>query len=92
MPLYEYHCEANGQNVEVVHRMTERFETWGELCAAAQIEPGDTPADTPVTKLIGSGSANNSNNTLSKLQGRHGERSKSLDHGPYAAPPRNNRF
>lgn len=92
MPLYEYQCEANGQTVEVVHRMSERFETWGELCAAAEIEAGDTPADTPVTKLIGTGSINNQNSALSKRQARHGENSKSLSHGPMAAPLRSKKF
>ena len=45
MPMYDYHCEANGRTVEVVHGMSTRFETWGELCAYARLERGDTPAE-----------------------------------------------
>ena len=29
-----------------------RFATWGELAARAQIDAGDTPAATPVQRLI----------------------------------------
>lgn len=67
MPTYDYRCEHNGRTVEVNHRMSERLETWGELCARAGIEPGDTPADSPVNRMatggnvlsskLGSGSA-----------------------------------
>ena len=52
MPTYEYRCEANGQVLEVLHSMTETVATWGELCRIADIEPGSTPADAPVTKLM----------------------------------------
>lgn len=52
MPVYEYCCEANGKSVEVVHSMRDRITTWGELCALAKVDPGDTPADTPVEKLL----------------------------------------
>lgn len=55
MPTYDYHCEANGQIVEVRHRMSEHLATWGELCALAGIEPGQTPTDAPVEKLITGG-------------------------------------
>lgn len=92
MPLYEYVCETNGRTVEVVHRMSERFETWGELCSGAGIEPGDTAPEAPVKRLIGAGSTNNQNSTLSKSNARHGENSKQLKHGPMAAPARTNRF
>lgn len=53
MPTYEYHCPANDRVVTVVHRMVEDLHTWGELCARAGIEPGDTPAEAPVAKKIG---------------------------------------
>lgn len=56
MPTYDYLCEANGRVVEVQHRMSERIATWGELCAAAGLEAGDTPASAPVQKLITGGS------------------------------------
>lgn len=52
MPTYEYVCEANGRKVEVMHKMSESIGSWGELCARAAIEPGDTPAAEPVRKLI----------------------------------------
>jgi len=55
MPSYDYLCKANRRIVEVRHRMSERIETWGELCHLAGIEPGDTPADAPVEKLITGG-------------------------------------
>ncbi len=53
MPTYEYHCPANDRVVTVVHRMVEDLHTWGELCARAAIEPGETPGDAPVAKKIG---------------------------------------
>ena len=55
MPSYDYRCAANGQVVEVSHRMSERLATWGELCALAGLEPGDTLADMPVERLITGG-------------------------------------
>lgn len=55
MPTYDYRCEANGQVVEVSHRISELLKTWGELCKQAGIEPGDTPAEAPVRKLATGG-------------------------------------
>ena len=55
MPSYDYRCDANGRVVEVRHGMNERLSTWGEVCASAGIEPGDTPAATPVQRLISGG-------------------------------------
>ena len=55
MPTYDYLCEATGQKVEVRHRMSDEIKTWGELCEMAKLEPGDTPADTPVRRLISGG-------------------------------------
>lgn len=52
MPVYEYFCAANGKTVTVVHKMSEQVKTWGELCQAAGIDPGDTPPDAPVEKLL----------------------------------------
>ena len=52
MPVYEYHCEANGLSAEVVHGMTENIATWGELCARVGADPGDTPSDSPVERLL----------------------------------------
>ncbi|GAB6039537.1 FmdB family zinc ribbon protein [Endothiovibrio diazotrophicus] len=55
MPTYDYRCEANGRVVEVIHRMSEEMKSWGELCARAGIDPGDTPADSPVQRLATGG-------------------------------------
>ncbi|KPK36647.1 MAG: regulator [Gammaproteobacteria bacterium SG8_47] len=55
MPTYDYRCEANGQVVEIKHRMSEQVNTWGELCQRAGVATGDTPADSPVTRLITGG-------------------------------------
>lgn len=52
MPTYDYQCAANGRTVQVQHRMSESVSTWGEVCALGKIEPGDTPRDTPVAKVI----------------------------------------
>lgn len=52
MPLYEYYCPANEQTIEVEHGMRTSLATWGALCAEANIEPGPTPADAPVQRLI----------------------------------------
>ena len=53
MALYDYYCEANDRTVEVRHGMSDSIQTWGELCAAAGIDPGDTPADAPIRRLMG---------------------------------------
>ncbi|MEM6551807.1 MAG: zinc ribbon domain-containing protein [Planctomycetota bacterium] len=55
MPTYEYFCPDNGQSLEVMHGMTTTLNTWGELCDQADLDPGDTPADTPIEKLLGTG-------------------------------------
>jgi len=52
MPYYEYHCGANGRTLEVRHPMATRLETWGELSEAAGADPGDTPLDAPVDRLM----------------------------------------
>jgi hypothetical protein len=62
MPTYDYRCEANGKVVEVSHRMSDTLLTWGDLCERAGVEPGDTPADTPVQKLATGGNVISSNN------------------------------
>lgn len=55
MPTYDYRCDANGQVVEVKHRMSENINTWGELCQLANIDLGNTPADSPVARLATGG-------------------------------------
>ncbi len=52
MPTYEYYCEANGQTVEVMHSMSRELETWGEVCELAEIDTGDTQADSPVIRQL----------------------------------------
>lgn len=52
MPTYEYFCRANETSVEVVHPITETLRTWGELCAHTGIDPGETPTDAPVERLV----------------------------------------
>jgi hypothetical protein len=52
MPKYEYICHLNGRTVEVVHGMNERATNWGELCTLAGIDPGDTPVEVGVEKLM----------------------------------------
>ena len=60
MPTYDYHCTTNNAVVEVHHGMSERLETWGDLCEKAGIEPGHTPLESPVQKLITGGQVVNS--------------------------------
>ncbi len=52
MPLYEYHCDANGQTVEVVHPMNAVLSIWGEVCYVAQIPLGDTDPSAPVRRVM----------------------------------------
>ena len=56
MPAYDYLCPTNGRVLEVKHKMSDAITTWGELCAAAAIEPGDTAPEAPVERLISEGS------------------------------------
>ena len=62
MPTYDYRCDANGNVLEVSHRMSDTISTWGELCERAGVEPGDTPADSPVHRLATGGNVISSNN------------------------------
>lgn len=55
MPTYDYRCDANDRVLEVQHRISEEITTWGELAEKAGIEPGDTPADSPVKRLATGG-------------------------------------
>ena len=52
MPTYEYYCEANSQTVEVMHSMSRELETWGEVCELAEIDAGNTKADSPVIRQL----------------------------------------
>ncbi|MEE9405365.1 MAG: hypothetical protein V3V20_10760 [Algisphaera sp.] len=55
MPTYEYFCPENGQSVEVLHPMSTTLNTWGEICSTQDLDLGNTPANTPVEKLLGTG-------------------------------------
>ena len=52
MPRYDYYCEQNQQIIEVVHRISTKLETWGEVCNMAAIDLGGVLADTPVKRII----------------------------------------
>lgn len=55
MPTYDYYCSTNDRTLEIRHGMDETITSWGELCTRAQIEPGETPSDSPVQRLITGG-------------------------------------
>ena len=55
MPSYDYRCGQNGRVVEVMHKMSEKLTTWGEVCETAGIALDGTPADSPVERLITGG-------------------------------------
>ncbi|UCG75415.1 MAG: zinc ribbon domain-containing protein [Gemmatimonadota bacterium] len=55
MPYYDYYCDDNDRTVEVRHGMAEMIRTWGELCSRTGAEPGETPADAPVRRVISAG-------------------------------------
>jgi predicted nucleic acid-binding Zn ribbon protein len=52
MPFYDYFCEENKMTVEVHHGMSVKLKTWGDVCKAAGIEIGKTPATTPVIRMV----------------------------------------
>jgi hypothetical protein len=52
MPVYDYYCGENGRTVEVVHPMSVKLSTWGEICYVAQIPMGDTDPLSPVKRII----------------------------------------
>jgi len=52
MPYYEYRCPSNGRTLEVRHAMQERLETWGQLAGRAGVDPGPTPVEAPVERLL----------------------------------------
>ncbi len=52
MPTYEYYCEENEKNVDVIHSMSEEITTWGELCDRAEIDCGGTPRETGVMRKL----------------------------------------
>ena len=52
MPSYDYRCNVTGEVVEVRHPMSELLATWGEVCERSGKDPGATPRESPVTRLI----------------------------------------
>jgi len=52
VPNYDYFCNTNGRAVEVHHRMSETLTTWGEVCDRAGIEPGSTPREALVERMM----------------------------------------
>ena len=52
MPRYDYHCAANDRTVEVVHSMSKKLQTWGEVCEHRGMDREGLSADTPVTRII----------------------------------------
>ena len=55
MPTYEYYCPANHETLEVMHGMSRKVATWGELCELAEQKLGKTSTDEPVEKLLSAG-------------------------------------
>lgn len=52
MPTYEYYCEENEKNVDVIHSMSEEITTWGELCDRAEIDCGGTSREASVMRKL----------------------------------------
>ncbi|MGK0168487.1 MAG: hypothetical protein ACI9W2_000203 [Gammaproteobacteria bacterium] len=52
MPVYEYRCDANGQTIDVAHKMDAELTTWLEVCYVAQIPMGDTDPLSPVRRVL----------------------------------------
>lgn len=57
MPTYDYLCTQNQKTLSVQHGMKETLKTWGELCQKTQSDPGNTPLDAPVERVISGGIA-----------------------------------
>ena len=57
MPTYDYHCSANQKTISVQHGMKESLSNWGEVCQRAELDPGQTPTDSPVERVISGGIA-----------------------------------
>ena len=55
MPRYDYRGELNGRTIGVSHALNDTLSTWAELCELAGIEIGETPADSPIHKIISGG-------------------------------------
>ena len=42
MPTYEYYCEENEKNVDVIHSMSEEITTWGEPVSYTHLRAHET--------------------------------------------------
>lgn len=65
MITYDYHCEANGETVTVMHSIKDTLTTWGELCSLAKHRMGETPPFAPVRRLISREEPQKDESTLS---------------------------
>ena len=79
MPTYDYHCPANGQVLEVEHKLAEKLTTWGELCARAGHAPGSTAPGSRVERLITGGN-------VVRAGALGSTRERPCDTGPCGAP------
>ncbi len=52
MPVYDYHCDANGRTVELSHPLDRELRIWGEVCYVARIPLGDTDPAAPVRRVL----------------------------------------
>lgn len=55
MPTYDYRCDETLEVFEVQHSMSERLNTWGELCERLGIGTGAISSDSKITRLISGG-------------------------------------
>ena len=52
MPTYDYRCPTNGKVVEVMHAVSEKMETWGQLCETAGVPVGETDPEASVVRVV----------------------------------------
>jgi len=52
MPRYDYYCAENERTIEVIHSISIKLGSWGEVCALAKIELGGLSAETEVSRVI----------------------------------------
>ena len=52
MPSYDYFCDTNGRTLEVSHPMSLSLKTWGDICATAHIDLGNTPKEAPLRRVF----------------------------------------
>ncbi len=52
MPVYQYHCPANGQDVLVKHCRKNEVNNWRQLCLRARHPLGDTDAQAAVELVL----------------------------------------